>query len=1321
MEELLLLQRKLVDQSVYPLEEDASVDHLLAHFQRTILDLKQQEPSFWQLQAVEYIRDTLKKMVGERIRAAVDEEDPDDPTEAVETASKKTRASVELEQAMTKLQSDAEMELFRLEKLLHEPDERRLSSADRHFMERFWAKLPTRPPLKEQQPEDERGSGSMGEMGSCSFSMLTFDDDLNDISRSAMSFPCMEDFPMLVRRMQSQDRQERVSGLDELVQMPILEIIHSGPAFSGICSVIVSLFLDVDTQSERNDVAIQAKKLICDLSSQVEDATQFLELYWAVLDFIGTHLEGGQMFLERHSIVEQMDLQTIAVLDSFRVLLNLLVQITHHWVYFSAESIARVFHSTFRLLITYSKLETEVEAKLMCPLAVMLLIDENAGQWIKLWLINSPNPTQLFVALDESGFVADLLQYLSRFRPLAEIKVSQPSIALSEKRVVLGVLLMLSRLCEYSQGRELLCRWQRIPAHAYIKQRHTNWEKLMLETYSAENDAVYHVVRVTVSEQEPSEELEADYEHLGAEAIDALVLSVISLILTTPKSKRENDGGDISYDEKWTTSVLQSLATCLHDTQTGVSLDVMLKLLYGCLNGSFSETRNIRKIEDNSPWFPFRQSKAADEVFLVICHSILRRIGRGALTPLEVKDSGALILRMITSTKASKSSSKLLRSLLELCKYELQGIATSTLPHHDKSSKSCDISPIESICNLMASAETFRMAEELGIVDNLVQICTNSHPSYLHPPIIGSLFKNSAGICFVRSTPAASDACIDHVVKEWTRMELMELLGYLTIPAISAAFFTEDVFHVRKALNEAVALLQEHPDFTIAVNCSEGESPHDLQTSTGVLRLLQCCLSTQHTPVTLSSPYNPLTQFIVDTLAKHNHSCLRSSAAEDTCCVAFQLALALASSVPAMLAISNLFSELSILRLDERSITDCEWLSTEGPSLGPCSLLEQQLRYELECIGGPTEKYPRCDLFEFNGLLRHSNIACESPQKTDEHVPDFALLLHKKILKAVLEGAESSSSAPMDFVLISQASWELLGELESKAHVTNSAIIPKSMGKRTSLFGELIYSLVLSKRSRLEPINTDELNLGTITRERLDTFFPPDSARKLMNRLYKSYGRRLSLSVSSTLLHSITKKFGQLSMDCFPVTVLLLLYPKYEEEEILGFLSRCIASPSGAFLWPSSIALKNEDDSTDFAVPAVFKIAEAVEVILEREFPQVLRALQQCNCSLATIVQRWHSQHFWNFFDWENIVIYTYFSVLYGAEFQVYIIVAVFKHLEPVMRRLAAQYSPGSLTPFLLLIREPIRDFRFTPWRSLLLRLRSEYHDSLARILFPSV
>jgi len=218
--------------------------------------------------------------------------------------------------------------------------------------------------------------------------------------------------------------------------MPTVEIIHSGPVFPGACAAVVGLFLDTDIGG---DAAERAKRVIYDLSSQIEDAAQFLELYWAVLDFMGHHLENGDLFLARRTVFESTDGQSVAVVDCFRVLHALIAKIMRHWVYFSGGELARILHATLCLLTMYSKAETQGQAKHVSPLVMLSLSGDQSMKWLKLWLLNAPSLQQFFVAIHESGFVADLLQYLSRVRSLDPVKSPRPSADAIEQRAIQSV------------------------------------------------------------------------------------------------------------------------------------------------------------------------------------------------------------------------------------------------------------------------------------------------------------------------------------------------------------------------------------------------------------------------------------------------------------------------------------------------------------------------------------------------------------------------------------------------------------------------------------------------------------------------------------------------------------------------------------------------------------------------------------------------------------------------------------------------------------------------------------------------------------------
>ncbi|RLN62554.1 hypothetical protein BBJ28_00024315 [Nothophytophthora sp. Chile5] len=343
-----------------------------------------------------------------------------------------------------------------------------------------------------------------------------------------------------------------------------------------------------------------------------------------------------------------------------------------------------------------------------------------------------------------------------------------------------------------------------------------------------------------------------------------------------------------------------------------------------------------------------------------------------------------------------------------------------------------------------------------------------------------------------------------------------------------------------------------------------------------------------------------------------------------------------------MLDCCCLFSELQILNLDDKSAPQCEWLSTSGDCLGSCTLLEQQLRYEFGFIGGSTEKLPRCALSDFDSNSREERDSSNREGTTTargvavEYMSAFAVdvqedlvvALQKKILQIIRGSTESGASVPVDLALLSQTSWELINELE--AETTGAHSEPgKSAVAFTGIFGKLLYELVVSKRSCLKPTSLGAIKIaGSHVRPSADSFFPPDSERKLMNRLYKCYAQRLSLSASPTALHCVVKKFGKLAMDCFPVTVLMLLHPNYEEADVLAFLSECLESPFAGFLWSKSATECNESvpnglPKENLALPPAIALAEAVESILEKEFPQVRR----------------HALRFWWVGIWAEVLI----------------------------------------------------------------------------------
>jgi hypothetical protein len=157
--------------------------------------LQHQEPAFWQLQVVDFIRSALITRAGGCVKAAVcaapSADEPVDAAIVVARAETAVKGSAELQDVVSQLQSDLDAQVDRLKTLLSASEEtsQRPGREDEHFVLKFWRELQLLRDSSERRPKaDEERSAEGLEEGfeSCSFEMLTFEDDLNDVSRSAL-------------------------------------------------------------------------------------------------------------------------------------------------------------------------------------------------------------------------------------------------------------------------------------------------------------------------------------------------------------------------------------------------------------------------------------------------------------------------------------------------------------------------------------------------------------------------------------------------------------------------------------------------------------------------------------------------------------------------------------------------------------------------------------------------------------------------------------------------------------------------------------------------------------------------------------------------------------------------------------------------------------------------------------------------------------------------------------------------------------------------------------------------------------------------------
>lgn len=156
---------------------------------------------------------------------------------------------------------------------------------------------------------------------------------------------------------------------------------------------------------------------------------------------------------------------------------------------------------------------------------------------------------------------------------------------------------------------------------------------------------------------------------------------------------------------------------------------------------------------------------------------------------------------------------------------------------------------------------------------------------------------------------------------------------------------------------------------------------------------------------------------------------------------------------------------------------------------------------------------------------------------------------------------------------------------------------------------------------------------------------------------------------------------------------------------LLGLSSLLVS----AFIWPARI---HASVHVPLAVaesgisPVYWCTAHYVEMLLKSEVPLVHSAFRISGFTPSQMCVHWLTQCFWNYLDWPEICHYVSTCVLMGADYQVYLCVAVFKHLQPdVLRRTQSQ----ELQVFLK--EEPIRGFRVCDYLDFMEELERRYRS----------
>ncbi|XP_051816731.1 protein broad-minded isoform X2 [Acanthochromis polyacanthus] len=237
--------------------------------------------------------------------------------------------------------------------------------------------------------------------------------------------------------------------------------------------------------------------------------------------------------------------------------------------------------------------------------------------------------------------------------------------------------------------------------------------------------------------------------------------------------------------------------------------------------------------------------------------------------------------------------------------------------------------------------------------------------------------------------------------------------------------------------------------------------------------------------------------------------------------------------------------------------------------------------------------------------------------------------------------------------------------------------------------------------------SVEQLGINTCLRYGSYLKLLKDDAVNDLTLLMKHLKIFLSTQRAKTSSELVTQQDGYLGHDWLASTVFLITAGNLDQSlRLLLNLSSLLIS---AFIWPARIhaCVHFSKEVAESGIPPVYWCtAHYVEMLLKVEVPLVHSAFRMSGFTPSQMCLHWLTQCFWNYLDWTEICHYICTCVVMGPDYQVYMCVAILKHLQPdILQRTQSQ----ELQVFLK--EEPIQGFKVSNYLEFMMGLERSYRN----------
>ncbi|XP_028254205.1 protein broad-minded [Parambassis ranga] len=335
---------------------------------------------------------------------------------------------------------------------------------------------------------------------------------------------------------------------------------------------------------------------------------------------------------------------------------------------------------------------------------------------------------------------------------------------------------------------------------------------------------------------------------------------------------------------------------------------------------------------------------------------------------------------------------------------------------------------------------------------------------------------------------------------------------------------------------------------------------------------------------------------------------------------------------------------------------------------------------------------PRCytlDPPEIHLNSRDSEIstflASSKDSKSDESWMESCRRLYCKVMK----------SKP--YILTGKVLADLLEKVV--AHLSNSAA--------ECFFSPTRYKAEETSARNAALSSVEQLGINTCVTYGCHLKLVKEDAVKDLALLMKHLKIFLSTQRVKTTSELRTQQDAYPGHDWLASTVFLIMAGNTEQS--LGLLLNLSSLLTSAFIWPARIHASvhfPKEVAESGILPVYWCTAHYVEMLLKAEVPLVHAAFRMSGFTPSQMCLHWLTQCFWNYLDWTEICNYICTCVVMGPDYQVYMCVAIFKHLQPdILQHTQSQELQ------VVLKEEPIQDFKISSYMEFMLQLERSYRN----------